>query len=64
MQAFKKAAREGDSSRLDALCEAWSVPAAEDREAEPEVTATAASPAISERVEDAAVSQSRAETRR
>jgi glutamyl-tRNA reductase len=25
MQAIKKAAREGDSARLDALCEAWSV---------------------------------------
>jgi glutamyl-tRNA reductase len=28
MQAIKKAAREGDSVRLDALCEAWSVPTA------------------------------------
>jgi glutamyl-tRNA reductase len=27
MQAIKQAAREGDSARLDALCEAWSVPA-------------------------------------
>ena len=26
MQAIKQAAREGDSARLDALCEAWSVP--------------------------------------
>ena len=25
MQAIKQAAREGDSVRLDALCEAWSV---------------------------------------
>jgi hypothetical protein len=25
MQAIKQAAREGDSARLDALCEAWSV---------------------------------------
>jgi glutamyl-tRNA reductase len=28
MQALKQAARENDSARLDALCEAWSVPAA------------------------------------
>jgi glutamyl-tRNA reductase len=27
MQAIKQAAREGNSARLDALCEAWSVPA-------------------------------------
>jgi hypothetical protein len=25
MQAIKQAAREGDSARLDALCDAWSV---------------------------------------
>jgi hypothetical protein len=25
MQAIKKAAREGDSARLNALCDAWSV---------------------------------------
>jgi glutamyl-tRNA reductase len=31
MQAIKQAAREGDSARLDALCDAWSV----GREAEP-----------------------------
>jgi len=27
MQAIKQAAREGDSARLEALCEAWSVSA-------------------------------------
>ena len=32
MQAIKKAAREGDSARLDALCEAWSVPSGAARE--------------------------------
>jgi len=26
MQALKQAAREGNSARVDALCEAWSVP--------------------------------------
>jgi glutamyl-tRNA reductase len=29
MQALKQAARENDSSRVDALCEAWSLPSAE-----------------------------------
>jgi glutamyl-tRNA reductase len=28
MQAFKQAAREGDSAKLEALCDAWSIPAA------------------------------------
>lgn len=28
MQALKQAAREGDSVRLEAVCEEWSVPAA------------------------------------
>ncbi len=35
MQAIKQAAREGDSARLDALCDAWAV----GREAEPEPAA-------------------------
>ena len=34
MQAIKRAAREGDSARLDALCEAWSVAASAAREPE------------------------------
>jgi glutamyl-tRNA reductase len=34
MQALKQAAREGDSARLDILCEEWSVSAAAPREAE------------------------------
>jgi hypothetical protein len=28
MQALKQAAREGDSARLDVLCDEWSVPVA------------------------------------
>jgi glutamyl-tRNA reductase len=35
MQALKQAARDGDESRLDALCEDWSVPAAAQAEAQP-----------------------------
>ncbi|MGD0786986.1 MAG: glutamyl-tRNA reductase [Terracidiphilus sp.] len=42
MQALKQAARENDSTRLDALCEAWSVSAAI-RETEPEASADAGS---------------------
>jgi glutamyl-tRNA reductase len=34
MQALKQAAREGDSARLDALCEVWSVPTATPEQAE------------------------------
>jgi len=43
MQAIKQAAREGDSGRLDALCNAWSVSA--DAVAEPERQAKKAAPA-------------------
>jgi glutamyl-tRNA reductase len=35
MQAFKQAARDGDESRLEALCEEWSVPAVAQAEAKP-----------------------------
>jgi glutamyl-tRNA reductase len=35
MQALKQAAREGDSARLDAVCEEWSVPSAAPTESEP-----------------------------
>jgi glutamyl-tRNA reductase len=35
MQAIKQAAREGDSARLDALCEAWSVPRDPEAASEP-----------------------------
>jgi glutamyl-tRNA reductase len=41
MQALKQAARDGDSARLDALCEEWSVtPTAPVEGAKPEVSAT------------------------
>jgi glutamyl-tRNA reductase len=41
MQALKQAAREGDSARLDALCEAWSVSVAATPEADSNVAAPA-----------------------
>ena len=39
MQALKQAARENDSTRLDALCETWSVTAAAIHDGEPEAAA-------------------------
>jgi glutamyl-tRNA reductase len=36
MQALKQAARENDSTRVDALCEAWSLPGVSEQEAKPE----------------------------
>jgi glutamyl-tRNA reductase len=40
MQALKQAAREGDSARMDALCEAWSMYAGAGHEAESPVVAS------------------------
>jgi len=50
MQALKQAARENDSARLDALCEAWSLPAA--GEAEPPHDRAAREPESSESREE------------
>ncbi|MGB6742473.1 MAG: glutamyl-tRNA reductase [Terracidiphilus sp.] len=55
MQAMKQAAREGDSARLDALCEAWAVAREPEAAPEPETKATEA--------EDAAAGEARPETR-
>jgi glutamyl-tRNA reductase len=44
MQALKQAARENDSVRVDALCEAWSVSAAAGSQAEPDVPTVATGP--------------------
>jgi glutamyl-tRNA reductase len=44
MQALKQAARENDSVRVDALCEAWSVSAAAGSQTEPDVPTVAAGP--------------------
>jgi glutamyl-tRNA reductase len=70
MQALKQAARENDSARLDALCEAWSVSAAAGSEAEPEASSVAAGSASyrneeaeTERSEGATVSEASVETR-
>jgi glutamyl-tRNA reductase len=47
MQALKQAAREGDSARLDVLCETWSVsaaPPAQAPEAEPQIASAEPGP--------------------
>jgi glutamyl-tRNA reductase len=56
MQAIKQAAREGDSARLEALCEAWSVSAEATPEPEqpakkPSAVANSTEPTKAERVE-------------
>jgi glutamyl-tRNA reductase len=48
MQALKQAAREGDSARLDALCEAWSVSGAAATDAESHLAAAPSKPVRSE----------------
>ncbi len=51
MQALKQAAREGDSARLDALCDAWSVPAPGPVEVEPSQAQTEPA-AAADRIEE------------
>ena len=57
MQALKQAARENDSARLEALCDAWALPA--HRESEP-----AREPATEQESGDAAARESREAVRR
>ena len=57
MQAIKQAAREGDSARLDALCEAWSVSA----DTIPETERPAQKPAPTSTSEPARAAQTRAD---
>jgi glutamyl-tRNA reductase len=64
MQALKQAAREGDSARLDVLCDEWSVPAGAGRETEDAPVADPLAGAEPEKSVDAAVIQASAETRR
>jgi hypothetical protein len=65
MQALKQAARENDSTRLDALCEAWSVTAGAIHDAEPEAAAAPAGPEVSkaEKGETANQAETGVETR-
>jgi glutamyl-tRNA reductase len=66
MQALKQAAREGDSAKLDALCEEWSVSSAAPSEASPAVASPVSSQEQDARtnVESAAVSRTEAGARR
>lgn len=68
MQAIKKAAREGDSARLDALCEAWSVPAGAAREQNHQdqalSSATGAKPSKSSPAAEPSPTEAHAEARR
>jgi glutamyl-tRNA reductase len=49
MTALKQAAREGDSARLDALCDAWALPASAVPEPEPEASSAASGATVSEK---------------
>ncbi len=62
MQALKQAARDGDESRLDALCDAWQVSAGVGQEVAREVAAVETGPGSEER-KAAAVSESGVESR-
>jgi glutamyl-tRNA reductase len=66
MQALKQAAREGNAARLDALCDAWSVPSATESVVEPVVVAAAAIPTKDEVVKTELVveDETRMESRR
>jgi glutamyl-tRNA reductase len=66
MQALKQAAREGNSARVDALCDAWSIPIGGEGIPDPIVFAVAENPAKPEQVaaEVAAESEDRVEIRR
>jgi glutamyl-tRNA reductase len=59
MQALKQAAREGDQTRLDALCDAWQVTAGVSQESE----SSAAAGAEDERAAGTAESESKMESR-
>jgi glutamyl-tRNA reductase len=50
MQALKQAARENDSTRVDALCEAWSLPGASEQEAKPPESEPAPAPGPAEEI--------------
>jgi glutamyl-tRNA reductase len=66
MQALKQAAREGNSARIDALCDAWSVPVAAEASSEPVASAGPEVPTNPHDVKDEvpAVDENRVEIRR
>jgi len=66
MQALKQAARDGNSARVDALCEAWSVPLAGEPIPDPIVLAAAVVPEnpADEKLKDIAETETRVESHR
>jgi glutamyl-tRNA reductase len=64
MQALKQAAREGDSERMEVLCDAWSVPVGAEREAEPPAAGSGWTGGETEKAEGAEVSESSVESSR
>jgi glutamyl-tRNA reductase len=66
MTALKQAAREGDSARLDALCDTWALPASVVPETEPEASAPAsgATISVSEKTKDVKMTEATMESRR
>jgi glutamyl-tRNA reductase len=66
MQALKQAAREGDSARLDALCDTWALPGSADQPPEAEAASPAARTEVSEtgKTEDVQMNEAPQESRR
>jgi glutamyl-tRNA reductase len=64
MQALKKAAREGDATRLDALCDTWALPASADRQPETVSAVDCADIPEAEKIEGARMKEARQESRR
>jgi glutamyl-tRNA reductase len=57
MQALKRAARENDEARMDALCETWALPAIEtEQEQEAELTVAEPASSLNEKIENVSLS--------
>jgi glutamyl-tRNA reductase len=64
MTALKQAAREGDSARLDALCDTWALPASAVQEPELEASSPASGATVSEKTKDVKMTETTMERRR
>jgi glutamyl-tRNA reductase len=64
MTALKQAAREGDSARLDTLCDTWALPASAVPEPELETSSPASGATISEETKDVKMTETTMERRR
>jgi glutamyl-tRNA reductase len=63
MTALKQAAREGDSARLDALCDTWALPASAVQEPELEASSPASGATVSEKTKDVKMTETTMERR-